>query len=57
MIYLDTYKVSIDRADAPEESEGRILVTKLTKTEAIAFVEAEEKLWGEEFQVWMEREL
>jgi len=57
MIYLDTYKVSIDRADAPDESEGRILVTKLTKTEAIAFVEAEEKLWGEDFQIWMEREL
>ena len=64
MIYAERYRVYIDRADAPEDSEDRrVLIDNLTKAEAIAYVETEEAIQSmgmldglqPEYVIWMER--
>ena len=58
MVYIERYAVYIDREDAPDDSEGRLLrliANDLTKAEAIAYIEAEESLWGDEYSIWMEK--
>lgn len=48
------YNCFIDRVDAPDGSEGRLLVTDLGCREAQEYCQKEEQKWGEEYTVWME---
>lgn len=49
------YKCFIDRVDAPEGSQGRLLVSDLGCREAQEFCQKEEQSWGDDFTVWMEK--
>lgn len=56
MNYAEKYNVFINRVEEQEcEQTSRLLATNLTKVEATSYITAEEELWGEEFDIWMER--
>jgi len=56
MNYAEKYNIYINRVEEQEcEQTARLLACNLTKVEATDYITAEEKLWGEEFDIWMER--